>query len=138
MPRLARFAGLPITAAVVRHGVLEQPSPGAREQGKSRGVHESARSYIVGGHDKMPAEVLRSLRSWLHPHNCDLAGLLRRRDLLPTPGGGVAQRPGQWPSLPWLSAELDSTHNWEHAEGLGAAGSVCAGVMSVDEWSIGS
>lgn len=128
MHALARFAGLSTADGLVRGRVLEEASPGAKAQGATSGVHENGRRYILGRRGP-PAEVARSLREWLRPHQCDLAGLLLRH--------GLARPRGAWhdEQLPWLSEELASSEGWAHAEGPG--GGVCAGVISVDQWFVG-
>ena len=135
---LARFAGLSTEPALIRDQLLETPSPGARQLGEAAGVHENQRRYILGSRGP-PAEVVRNLHSWLRPHNCDLAGLLLRRGLAAVEsatGGGTDSSHGGAPAglLPWLVHELEGNRGWARAEGAG--GSVCAGVVNVDEWFV--
>ena len=132
MRRLARFAG------VAEHGlstgardeVITAASPGALEHGLQRGVRENGRKYVLGDRP-LPPELTRRVRDWLHPHQCDLAGLLTRHKLLMTDAGD-----GGAAVLPWLRDELESATAWDYDEGMGAG--VCAGVRSVDEWFVGS
>ena len=93
-------------------------------------MHENARRCVLGKREP-PQDVVRAMREWLRPHNCDLAGLLLRHGLVAPPGesGGGEER------VPWLAAELASGAGaWTHAEGAG--GGVCAGVVSVDQWYV--
>jgi hypothetical protein len=120
MRRMAAFAGLPTsgtsgrTTSSTRDELLTKASPGAAEAGAREGVHENSRRYLLGR--PAPPELTRRLREWLRPHQCDLAGLVRRHALLATPE-----------VLPWLREELESM-----------GGGVCAGVNVVDEWFVGA
>ena len=136
MRRLATFAGVPVggatdmgggAAVTVRDDLLQKPSPGAVELGLRAGIHENARRCVLGRRAP-PADVVRSMTTWLRPHNCDLAGLLTRHGLLTR---AALEQDGDAASmLPWLKAEL-----LEAATGEGRG---CAGVKSVNEWFVGA
>ena len=101
--------------------------------GVASGVHENARRYVLdtalgtkSSGTISPPELSRSVRDFLRPHQCDLAGLLLRRGLAYSPDGLLL--------VPWLADELLSSAEWARAEGPG--GGICAGVISVDEWFV--
>ena len=101
--------------------------------GMASGVHENARRYVLdtalgtkSSGTISPPELSRSVRDFLRPHQCDLAGLLLRRGLAYSPNGLLL--------VPWLAEEFQSSAEWARAEGPG--GGICAGVVSVDEWFV--
>ena len=104
------------------------------ELGVRAGIHENARRCILGRRAP-PADVVRSMTTWLRPHNCDLAGLLVRHGLLTretrVEDGDAASL------LPWLKAELlEAAAGAVGSEREG--GRQCADVKSVDEWFAGA
>lgn len=129
------WLGLPLEA--LRDEVLATSFHGARQLGTAlgmaSGVHENARRYVLdtalgtkSSGTISPPELSRSVRDFLRPHQCDLAGLLLRRGLAYSPNGLLL--------VPWLAEEFQSSAEWARAEGPG--GGICAGVVSVDEWFV--
>ena len=105
------WLGLPLEA--LRDEVLATSSHGTALGTKSSGTIS-------------PPELSRSVRDFLRPHQCDLAGLLLRHGLAYSPDGLLL--------VPWLADELQSSAEWARTEGPG--GGICAGVISVDEWFV--
>jgi hypothetical protein len=133
--RLASFAGVSMDSDQIREELVQQASPGARQLGESSGVHENPRRYLLGKRSP-PPEISRQLRDWLHPHNCDLAGLLLRQGLLYSTTEPTSTARGKYRDLlPWLIEELESSPGW--ADSGGPGGGICAGVVSVDQWFVG-